>query len=381
MPSPKFGVATGWIILIGCLSALIFFGYQTLQIRLETGDSLPEYSTYRADAKGLKALYDSISETDRISASRRLQTSLTLPSGNNRTLVFAGCSLAVPVSLEESKLLDHWLVTGGRLIVAFRAEDFKPQAVDGNTGSGDRPRQDSPVPISWQNIIQRWGANLNLINQSSKRAAISELFATPSKWFSRYAFHELAPEWRSIATLADQNVIVERAFGSGSIVLLSDSYPLSNESLATDRQTRFLIWLIGDRSGIVFDEIHLGIEEHAGIMTLAGRYGLQGALISFVAALLFFVWRCQYSLLPRKEPSAADMIVQGSSSEQTFLNLLQRSVPEKRLLQVCIETWIKTARPSANQLAIAKDFEITGAELTRAVEGYNKLTTLLHEKI
>ena len=34
-------------------------------------------------------------------------------------------------------------------------------------------------------------------------------------------------------------MIVERAFGRGSIVLLADSYPLSNEALASRSEHRF----------------------------------------------------------------------------------------------------------------------------------------------
>jgi hypothetical protein len=382
MPPPKLGVTAGWLILIGCLFALIFFGYQTLQIRLETGDSLPEYSTYRADAKGLKALYDSLGTTDRITARRRLQTSITLPSGENQVLVFAGVSLnKIPVSLQDSELLDHWLATGGRLIIAFRPETKTLENANENTQGDNHAQNDATFPMPWGNLIHRWGARLTLINGLQPWKATSALFTSPSQWFSHYAFDQLTPEWRSVAILHGQNVVVERVVGSGSIVLLSDTYPLSNEGLATDRQTEFLIWLINDRPDVIFDEIHLGIAEHAGIMSLARRYGLQGALISVVAVLLLFVWRCQYSLVPRRKSATDELTVSGSGSEQTFLNLLQRSVPEKDLLQVCIETWLKSTKPSATRLATAKNFQFGAHDSKTAVENYNRLTRLLNERL
>jgi len=380
MPPRKFGVTAGWLILIGCLCALIFFGYQTLQIRLETGTSLPEYSTYRADAKGLKALYDSLGITDRITARRRLQTSIALPSGENKALVFAGVSpTRMPLSLQDSELLDHWLATGGRLIVAFRPETITLESANESTQADYHAQKDPAFPIAWGNLIHRWGAHLTPINGPQAGKATSALFAAPSRWFSRCAFDQLTPEWKSVAILHGQNVIVERVFGAGSIVLMSDTYPLSNEGLATDRQTEFLIWLINNRAEIVFDEIHLGIAENAGIMTLARRYGLQGALINVVAVLLLFGWRCQYSLIPRRKPDTDELTVSGSGSEQTFLNLLQRSVPEKELLHVCIETWLKSAKPTVTQLSTAKSFQSSAHESKRAVESYNRLTTLLNE--
>ncbi|HZC59538.1 MAG TPA: hypothetical protein VE154_06055, partial [Chthoniobacterales bacterium] len=94
-----------------------------------------------------------------------------------------------------------------------------------------------------------------------------------------------------------------------------------------------------------------------------------------------FIWRCQYSLLPRREAAIQEFAVSGSGSEQTFLNLLQRSIPEKDLLQTCITTWLKTAKPTAAQLAMAEKFRLDADEPKRTVDGYNQLTTLLNEKL
>ncbi|HZC59610.1 MAG TPA: DUF4350 domain-containing protein, partial [Chthoniobacterales bacterium] len=329
MSPRRFNAAAAWFVLIGCLFALLFYGYQTLQIRVETGDSLPEFSTYRADPKGLKAFYESVRETDNITVSRRLQPSRVLPSGENRVLIFAGVSpYGMLVSEEDSELLDHWLATGGRLIIAFRPEKILESATE-NPESGSHPQKDTTFTNPWGDLIRRWGAHLTSIKAAQPGTAESTLFPAASRWFGQNVFDKLTPEWKSIAVQGGKNVIVERTVGPGSIALLSDTYPLSNEALAADRQTDFLIWLINDRAGVVFDEIHLGLAEHPGIMTLAHRYGLQGTLISIVAVLLLFIWRCQYSLLPRRKSDMREYAVSGSSSEQTFLNLLQRSIPEK----------------------------------------------------
>lgn len=378
----KFGAIAAWFILIGCLFALLYFGYQTFQIRLQTGNSLPEYSTYRADPKGLKVLYDGLAATDRITTRRRVQASINLPSGENQVLVFAGVSPdSMPASKEDSELLDHWVATGGRLIIAFRPGKIALKSSNENT-TGDKHTQKEPTfPVAWEILIQRWGAHLIPINGPPPGKATSALFTRESRWFSQNAFDQLTSGWKSVATVGRQNVIIERIVGAGSIVLLSDTYPLSNEGLATDRQTDFLLWLINDRAGVVFDEIHLGIAEHAGIMTLARRYGLQGALISVVVVGLLFVWSCQYSLVPRKKSETDRLTVSGSGSEQTFLNLLQRSVPEKELLHVCIETWLKSNKPSAAQLIIAQKFQSGADESKSAVDGYNQLARLLNENV
>ena len=64
-------------------------------------------------------------------------------------------------------------------------------------------------------------------------------------------------------------------------------------------------------------------------MTLAQRYGLQGTVISIVAVLLLFIWKCQYTLVPRTRSDQTGLTVSGCSSDQAFLNLLQRTVSQK----------------------------------------------------
>jgi hypothetical protein len=116
-------------------------------------------------------------------------------------------------------------------------------------------------------------------------------------------------------------------------------------------------------------------------MTLAQRYGLQGTLVSTVAVLLLFIWKCQYTLVPRTKDRRKQLSVSGSSSDQVFLNLLQRTVARKDLLGVCIQTWLKTARPTSAQLARLERFRSESDEEQAVVGRYNKLTTLLNEQL
>src|ERR1700676_2434095 len=379
MQPRKIAGAAAWIVLIGGFSALFFFGSQMFRIRLETGDSYPEYSTYRADPKGLKALYESLQATDQIQAHRRLQTSKILPSGQNQLLVVAGLRADQQiVSDEDSQLFDHWLATGGRLLIALGPE---PSQTLKTSPSSPTIQQDQPSSVPWRIFIRRWGAQIAPLSDISSATATSTLFGPIPRWLGRNFFNRLTPEWKVIAVQDGKEVIVERAFGQGSIVLLADSYPLSNEALATDRNTGLLLWLIDNRRGALFDETHLGLTEHPGIMTLANRFGLQGTLFSFVAVLLLFIWKCQYALIPRAKLDRNSLIVSGNSSDQAFLNLLPRAVPSRDLLKVCISTWLKTARPTPAQLAILEEFRSDTGPVKPILERYNRLTALLNEKV
>jgi hypothetical protein len=95
---------------------------------------------------------------------------------------------------------------------------------------------------------------------------------------------------------------------------------------------------------------------------------------------LLFIWKCQYTPIPRTKSDQTGLTVSGCSSHQAFLNLLQRSIAQKDLLSVCITTWLQTARPTPTQLAFLKEFRSESGEGKPVVERYNQLTRELHAK-
>jgi hypothetical protein len=372
--------ACAWIVVIGGFWALVYFGLQTFRIRLETGNSFPEYSTYRADPKGLKAFYESLQATDLIHVSRRLQSSKILPSGENQVLIVAGVRPDQEiVSDEDSQFFDHWLETGGRLIVTLRPEENRP-IQSAATPRLNREKTDDDSQVLWRSLIRRWGIEIAPLSSIHSTTATSTLFGAIPRWLGHNSFDRLTPEWKIIAVQDGKDVIVERPFAQGSLVLLADSFPVSNEALVTDRNTGFLLWLIDHRHGVLFEETHLGLSEQPGIMSLAQRYGLQGTLTSIVAVLLLFIWKCQYTPIPKTRSDQTGSPVSGCSSDQAFLNLLQRSVSEKDLLSVCITTWLQTARPTPTQVALLEKFRSEPGEEKPIVERYNQIIREIHAK-
>ena len=361
-----------YLTLIACFLALLFFGLRTFLLRLETGDSFPEYSTYRADPKGLKVFYDSLKATEVVGVARQLQSSKILPSGESRALVVAGVSADQrAVSDEDSQLFEHWLATGGRLIIALRPERNNQPGPD--SGEPGKPDMGETTAISWRSLIRRWGAGIVPLKGFNSYSVESQKFGQISRWFGSQCFDHLEPEWKSIATQGKCDVIIERPIARGSLVLLADSYPLSNEALARDRNTAFLLWLVRDCRAVLFEETHFGLSERPGIMTLALRYGLQGTIVSLVAVMLLFVWKSQYTLVPGTSPDQSRISVQGYSSEQAFLNLLRREIPNQELLDICIKTWLKTAPVTPAQRAFLEKFRSEPNAGKSIVERYNRL--------
>ena len=154
--------------------------------------------------------------------------------------------------------------------------------------------------------------------------------------------------WRAVLVRDDRPVAVVRTYpeNGGSIVLVSDSYFVSNEALRDERHPALLAWLAGagtDR--LIFDESHLGLHENPGLMTLARRYRLGGALAALALLAALFFWRNVTTLTPRRdeladsadEASAAGVAGRGAAAG--FSSLLRRSVPPGALLEVCVTRW------------------------------------------
>ncbi len=176
-----------WVTLIGGFCALLLFGWQTFRWRLETGDTFPEYSTYRADPKGLKAFYESLLATDLVHVSRRMQSSKILPSGENQVLVLAGIRAdQSTVSEEDSQLFDHWLATGGRLIIALRPEKNQPAR---NLASPleNQDETDRPLSVPWRTLFRRWGVEtVPLTGMHSATTELNFVRQDPSLARSRF---------------------------------------------------------------------------------------------------------------------------------------------------------------------------------------------------
>ena len=169
-------------------------------------------------------------------------------------------------------------------------------------------------------------------------------------WHSRADFDLTLPGarsagWRAWYLRDGKPVVVARPFGTkgGELVLASDSYFLSNEGLRAEPHAALLAGLVGDEGRVVFDESHHGLEENPGLMTLARRYGLQGALAATALLAGLFIWRNAASLVPPPAPSAEALraagTMTGRDSAAGFLNLLRRGVPTRELVGTCVAQW------------------------------------------
>jgi hypothetical protein len=202
-------------------------------------------------------------------------------------------------------------------------------------------------------------------------------------------------KWRTLASDPSDHgaEAVERTFGNGTIVLVADTYPLSNEGLREARDAALIARIAGPATRITFDENHFGVSETGSVTKLMRRYRLQGAVVILIVAAALFLWRSGSSLLPPREshmkspgvPASGQDAIAGRDSLDGLAALLHRGVPEKQLLDTCFAEWSKStsrghSEPRAARAAAAIEVEIARQGARAPVVAYRAACRILTEK-
>lgn len=432
-----------WLTLLGLAAAFALFGVATVelfQLRFETGDVYPPYSTLRSDPLGAAAFYEALEGQRGLRVERNLRGLERLGQGpvgilGRRTAGTNGSRAALvcfflgedpysgwPVAMDKPDLerLEEIMRTGGRVVMTFLPGKV-PLTVEGLEHGRDLGLDATPSPFpspssspkhdpeqekkeaerrardeqaraeyERRDLIKRWGLDFSRLDRKKDRRANSSSTPTPpparftlprlpgespaptvaiaaakaalpvpggalaeageAPWHTALDFDVETPAaraagWHALYTREGKPVIVARPYGlrGGELMLASDSYFLSNEALEQEPNPALLAGLVGDRRWIIFDESRHGLEENPGLMTLARRYGLQGALAAVGLLVGLFIWRSVVSLVP-PSPAAEDAwagsgSVAGRDAAAGFLNLLKRGVPPRELLGACLAQW------------------------------------------
>ena len=403
MTTPRRRVPTlaAWGLAAG-LAAFAWGVVHLFELRFSLGDVYPPYSTLRADPLGAEAAFEALAAQPGLSVERNLLPLDRLgmtpfgATGRDGTgdAALACFYLGAPATYgpgseewpfllrtAEVDRLETIMRRGGRVIVTFlpapvpltvrrlelarrEAAGVSPTASPadgkGNPTPAVRPRRRTAAEIP-PDLIARWGIDFRRTRPSATPAPdVTARVAVPAdaagadtsagvSWHSTAAFNldaaaARATGWRALyKDRAGQPVIVARRFGGeqpgGELILASDSYFLSNEALRAEPHPELLAALVGSGRRVIFDESHLGIGEHPGLMTLARRYRLQGALGALGLLAVLFVWKNTLSLVPPSPVPEGGGAVAGRDGAAGFLNLLRRGVPARDLPAVCLAQW------------------------------------------
>ncbi len=386
--------------LVVLAAAFVWGLVQLFSLRFAAGDIYPEYSSLRADPLGVKALYESLDALGAPNVRRNFRAPQFLPDGHNTTLLVFGLPWdelnSDPI---EYKKLDAFVRNGGRLVATLYPQYPRPRGfgtIIGTNTSIFRQRAARPLEAELIPLDEKWGFALahhpvklgdkGVFEPARVTTLLPATLPDSMSWHTAMVFTNLSFDWKVIYARGTDPVMIERRLGSGTIVLATDSFFVSNEALQKERQSKVLAWLVGANRDVIFDEAHLGVMENPGVASLARRYRLHGgaAVLLLIAGL--FVWKNAASFVPAPREPGESGHVRGRESASGFINLLRRSVGEDQLLQTCLNEWHKSrqldrrASPRKLEKIRATVEAFNTAPKPDPVETYQAISRILNER-
>ncbi|MBD3420651.1 MAG: hypothetical protein GF398_11090 [Chitinivibrionales bacterium] len=371
----------GLITLAGLFGAGLFFLMKT---RLERGDDYPPYSSLRSDPVGARVLHESLKHFGQLRVRRHYQDLTKLTGGGAKTHLVLGMYPhqlgRFPVKAADD--LERRVSAGDRMVIGLVAEPVHSfigilkklgmdglsdslRVIDSNARARDTTLSKRLKEQAYLQYLQDRSTSLG------KRLSISlgnarylqknfdpgadTLKAVPNAatgddvyselvWHSTIFFETDDSAWQVIYSIDTMPVVIEKRLGAGSIVLMSDSYLLSNEGLLKSRNPAFLAWLIGSPKKVVFHEAHHGVFRKTTIGTLFMKYRLHGFLIGLCIVFALFIWR---QFMPLRLRSAAQEglppIQASENARNGLVSLLRRTRKSSDIVKVCVHEWAHTS--------------------------------------
>jgi hypothetical protein len=405
------------ILLLVLMAAAFAVGLARLfDLRFAAGDIYPPCSSLRADPLGAKALYEGLGRLRDVR--RNYRPRLPAGAGAGTTLLLLGIDEAeARYSLEDFKELEDFAAAGGRAVLSlqpsFRESSWFPLEPKASKRATNNPattpgkkrarpprrqREDTgDVPAESRSftLAERWKFEIKRGVALQNARGIYEPILAKRKadaplpdnleWHTALWFDKPDPAWRVIcAREKDRALVMERNFGGGSLVLLSDSFYFSNEALRWKNQPALLAWVVGSSQEIIFDETHLGVQEEPGVATLARKYRLHGLLGALLGLAGLYIWKNSVSFLP-PHPSrglAGDQDgVVGRESSAGFVNLLRRNIRPSAVLGVCLAEWKKTCGRGIPAAKLQQAEAVAQEERARPVEAYREMSRILARRV
>jgi len=338
------------VSLIALIAALFFGLARFAQLRFSTGEIFPEYSTFNADPVGAKALYASLKQLDGFSIQRNLAPLERVPRNSQSTVVFLGME---PHGFDSAYEPARELARDGvRVVIAMDARHSRADSSRGMKVAMTPPppakgatNTNTIVRINLVEVLDV-GVKMNSSTETNLLAATRSIDepALPEslQWYGRYVFAPVTNTWTTVYAVNDEPVVLQRKYGLGSIVLIADSFPFSNEALRNNRSPGFLLWTFKNAI-ISFDETHLGVKQGSGIAVMMREYRMHGLAAGCMLLAALWIWRSSKPLVPPAPLSRLSGVetVEGKTAREAVVHLLRRNISEEEILRVSIDEWAK----------------------------------------
>jgi len=335
----------------GLLGALGRFAY----LRFQSGDAYPPYSTFRTDPVGTKALYESLKRVEPGRVRRNVQPLENLKGKTDTTILL----LAVDgiATSEEEGLVRDLAHEGARVVVALDARSSRAMSAfrRGIVAPPPPPPKGSTNTnfVAMVNYDRMFGLDIitlshkestNSIDADLEKGGVGLPETLP--WYGRFVFSTPTNRnWDTIYAINTRPVVLEQKAGLGSIVMVADTFPFSNEALRVERSSPFLLWLLG-RHDVIFDETHLGVRGGNGVAVLMREFRLHGLIAGCMLLAILWIWRNSAPLVPPPQITEdAEQAMEGKTARQAIVHLLRKNLSGAEALRAGLDEWAKAHPP------------------------------------
>ncbi len=314
-----------FVLAIGAACAGIFWLFS---LRFSSGDFYPEFSSLRSDPMGSMALYEALGHLPGIRAQRSYVPFQEWKGSDTAVLYLGAETWALMSERVASPVMP---VKSPTPMAPARKERHLREVFEDAARLGNR------VIVSLA-PVGRYAFN-------KAPLAIKEwnlkMESAPGKNGGNLFFSD-ATGWNVIHIYHGKPVIIERAFGRGSIVLSAAGYPFLNQTLAEHPEAQLLVQILGPYRRVVFDESHFGVAESGSIVGLMRKYRLTGLLAGMVLFAVLLLWKTATPFPLAAQYAGASDRVAGRDSLSGFTSLLRRNIPASQLMQLGWTEWMHT---------------------------------------
>jgi len=338
---------TGPKLLLAFLAAVFACGVLYLfNRRFSGGDAYPAYSSLRSDPAGAKLIFESLSRLPGVTLARSYLPLDRVADRDSTVLLLGVESHSFTMQPDaEIHALEEFAQRGNRLVFAM-AE-----------ASGREPPRPAPLERLWG---VRFG--LDFDNEGHGKLYFAE-----------------ANNWETLERNGTRPVVIEKAFGKGSVVLVADGRLFSNQSVAEAKQTALLAQIIGPHARIVFDESHFGIIESGSVVALARRFRLHGLALGLAICALLFIWKNASSFPPVASAPREEKVF-GRTSVAGLVTLLRRHIAPNRLAGACWQEWLKSHAREISPARRAQAEDALRNQAGRPTEALREIQTIVRAK-
>ncbi|MGA2590597.1 MAG: DUF4350 domain-containing protein [Bryobacteraceae bacterium] len=343
---------SGSILLLVLLAAVFGGGVWYLcELQYAAGDVYPAYSTLRSDPAGAKLIFESLSRLPGVTAIRSYRPLERLLDRDSTVLLLGLEPRAFAMqSPADLRTFEEFAARGNRLVLSM------------GPGSGRAPPRQTALE-------KLWGVRFGLDFDKDGNDIL---------------YFAAAKNWEVLKPSAQGPLVVEKAFGKGSIVLVAAGRLFGNKAVAEARQTALLTGIIrpqttGPPTRILFDEAHFGIVESGSVVALARRFRLHGLALGLALCTVLFIWRNASGFPPVSSVAPTEKVF-GRTSVSGLVTLLRRHIAPDRLVLACWQAWRKS---HSREIPSGRLMEAEAAVrklADRPAEALREIQAILHAK-